>query len=219
MPFPMIYGLPEETPNSLIKQIRASIITELAKALRIPTTIIRPFFPNDRADDPDAGQDNTIYCRLDSGMFNGKSAEERKKATATIAEVLWRAFHGLFEVEVYIGDLDGSGRAFRKPALKVFLFESRKIQVVYIITDYGTAPGVNGVLNIEGYMSEKGTLTVKGTEGDTRVYTVEDPQQVLKIQVRGGETMQWEAVEYPLLEFSEVCFPQYEDDWFEDSKE
>ncbi len=114
MPFPTVFGLPDETPVELMSQIRADIITELASAVGIDPGMIRPFFPTDRLGNPDHGQDTTIYCVLDSGMFGVKSAEFREKATSAIAQVIWNAFEGNYEVEVMIGDLNSSGKTLLK---------------------------------------------------------------------------------------------------------
>lgn len=124
MPFPIVvFGFPDETSVETLRGIRANIITKLAEATGISPQIIRPFFPTDRLGDPDPGQDTTIYCVLDTGMFVEKSKEERKKATSAIAEVIWRAFSGKIEVEVYIGDLNGAGKTLRRPASTRFTFE------------------------------------------------------------------------------------------------
>lgn len=72
MPFPIVYGYPDQTPIGVLRQIRDDIITKLAIAANVPANTIRPFFPTDRLGDPDLGQDNTIYCALDTGMFMGK---------------------------------------------------------------------------------------------------------------------------------------------------
>jgi len=114
MPFPKVFGFPDETPVALLRDIRQDIITELAKAVDISPDIIRPLFPADRLGNPDVGQDNTIYCELDSGMFGDKPSDFRAKATSAIAIVIWHAFGGKYEVEVFIGDLNPAGKTHLK---------------------------------------------------------------------------------------------------------
>ncbi len=142
MPFPKVFGLPDATPLDLQRKIRADIIAKLAAAVGIEPSTIRPFFPQDRIGDPDEGQDNTIYCELDSGMFVGKPARERKAATSAIAEVIWQAFFGMIEVEVFIGDLDSTGKTLRKPALTTFVLDGIMLEVEYVETIDVIAAGV-----------------------------------------------------------------------------
>lgn len=144
MPFPKVFGFPDETPDAVLCRIRADIITKLAEAANISHSTIRPFFPADRLGDPNPGQDNTIYCALDSGMFVESAVKERKKVTSAITEVIWRAFLGQIEVEVYIDDLNSAGKTLRKPALKTFTFEGVTQEVAYVRTDDQIAPGVIG---------------------------------------------------------------------------
>lgn len=117
MPFPTVYGLPSETAPDLLKKIRAEIISAVAETMGIKPNIVRPFFPKDLAGDPDEGQDDTIYCRLDSGMFYNKpdTLSNRLKVTSAVAQIIWNAYNGRYEVEVFIGDLNGEGKTLLKP--------------------------------------------------------------------------------------------------------
>ena len=142
MPFPIVFGLPDETTSALLRKIRTNIIVKLAAATGIKPSTIRPFFPNDRIGDPDEGQDNTIYCKLDSGMFVGQPERMRKAATSAINGVIWQAFGGKFEVEVFINDLDGTGKTLRKPALKTFVLEGETLEVEYVETSDVVAAGI-----------------------------------------------------------------------------
>jgi hypothetical protein len=142
MPFPMIFGTPESAPVELVREIRAKIIDILAKTTGLPHEIITPFFPSDRAGDPDPGQSKTIYCRIDSGMFGDKPANIRHRATFAIREVIWRALMGEYEVEVVIGDFNPLGKSLRHPALKKIDIVGEVYEVQYQSTDDDIAPGV-----------------------------------------------------------------------------
>ena len=141
MPFPIVYGLPDATSDDLLRQIRADIISKLAEAMGISPSVIRPFFPVEMIGDPDEGQDNTIYCRVDSSMLASASLGIRQKATSVVAEVIWRAFGGKIEVEVFIGDLNGTGKTLRRPTLTSFTVDGKEQEVVYVETE-DLAPGV-----------------------------------------------------------------------------
>jgi hypothetical protein len=142
MPFPIIFGLPEETPRDVVRKIRREIINALAKATGLDRRTIRPFFPKDLAGDPETEQDDTIYCRLDSGMFLNSPVGARGLATLAIATIIWQAFSGKFETEVLIGDLDGAGKTLLKPALTQITFDGTTQEVVYRETDTNVAAGV-----------------------------------------------------------------------------
>jgi hypothetical protein len=179
-------------------------------------------------------------------MFREKPAAARRKATTAIAEVIWRAFKGKIEVEVYIGDLDGTGKTLRHPALKTFVVDGQQLEVEYVKTDDQIAPGVigddyiivddsekdlaiisvepgcqtplqrilKGTRTIEGYVSGKGKLTVISIDGEIAVYPVE-PGKSFSTEVHVGDLMQWEAAPDSVLVFSEVCYPPYADDRYE----
>ncbi|MEK7595241.1 MAG: hypothetical protein AAB443_01435 [Patescibacteria group bacterium] len=117
MPFPNLFGLPEGTPKEVLRKMRAELITAVAEAMDVSPKIVRPFFVKDLLGDPDAEQDNTIYCRLDTGMFfdTPDAFEAREKVTRAVAQIIWDTFDGEFEVEVFIGDLDGRGKTLLKP--------------------------------------------------------------------------------------------------------
>jgi hypothetical protein len=142
MPFPRIYGVPSSTSVELRHSIRADLILALSKAADIPAGIIRPFFVPDLVGDPDPGQDTTIFCALDSGMFGDKSENERKKATSAITEVIWRGFRGKYEVETMIHDIDFTGKTLRHPALTTFVYDGIRQNVEWVETDDQVAPGV-----------------------------------------------------------------------------
>jgi hypothetical protein len=50
-------------------------------------------------------------------MFHNKPdmLDRRWKVTLAIANVIWTAFFGRYEVEVFIGDLDSEGKTLLKP--------------------------------------------------------------------------------------------------------
>lgn len=68
--------------------------------------------------DPDPGQDTTIFIELKTGMFGGDKRDlvTMRKVTYELARVVWRYFNGQYEVEVFIGDLDGETKTLIKPA-------------------------------------------------------------------------------------------------------
>lgn len=117
MPFPKVFGIPDDIPHKKLRQIRAQIIDALADAMSIPADTIRPLFIQDLIGDPDEGQDSTIYCELDTGLFYGipDAKNLRARATSAVAQVIWDAFNREYEVEVFIGDLDPEGKTHWMP--------------------------------------------------------------------------------------------------------
>lgn len=133
MPFPISLGVPESVSQASLRILRASIIACVSQEMGVPAKTVRPFFPVDRAGDPDPGQDDTIYCKIDTGMF-GRSIfkeipamlaravgwkdpvhEKRKRVTSEVAKIIWLFFDGKYEVEVFIGDLIPLGKTLLKP--------------------------------------------------------------------------------------------------------
>ena len=55
---------------------------------------------------------------LKTGMFGGDKRDlvTMRKVTYELARVVWRYFNGQYEVEVFIGDLDGETKTLIKPA-------------------------------------------------------------------------------------------------------
>lgn len=111
-----MWGLPEGTSRSTLLQLRRDIVDVVANTMGVKPTIVRPFFPEDLAGDPDKGQDNTIFVQLITGMFHGVgNPEAERRATYAIACVVWKAFDGKYEVEAFIGDLDNQSKTLIHP--------------------------------------------------------------------------------------------------------
>ena len=67
---------------------------------------------------------------------------------------------------------------------------------------------LKGERTVEGFIKGNGKLTVTDTEGNDKVYPVDDKSsQGFKIDVGIGEIMQWEAVEGSDLIAFEICVP------------
>lgn len=58
----------------------------------------------------------TIYVSLDTAMFFGKPEVDAlaKDVTAALASVIWNAFGGKYEVEVFIGNLNPAWKTLLK---------------------------------------------------------------------------------------------------------
>ena len=110
MPFPILFGVPEDTPEEVLKVLRRDIVATLASKMRVPANWIHPFFPKDLLGEPEEEADgsSTIYVSLDTAMFHGVTNVDAlaKEVTQALAEVVWEAFSGRYEVEVFIGDLN-----------------------------------------------------------------------------------------------------------------
>lgn len=65
---------------------------------------------------------------------------------------------------------------------------------------------LKGERTVEGYISGKGSLTI-ASGGAKKVYVAE---KGLEVEVKIGETMQWQAAPDSDLEVYEICFPPYE---------
>ncbi len=112
MPFPVVYGIPKYTSQEVLVALRRAIVASLTESMHTPPEWNRPFFVADLLGEPiePADGSKTIYVRLDTAMFYGKSEDEvgdlARKATAGLAVVIWKAFSGQYKVEVFIGDLN-----------------------------------------------------------------------------------------------------------------
>ena len=70
---------------------------------------------------------------------------------------------------------------------------------------------LSGDKTLEIFESGVGTLTVVDTKGETQTYSF--PSGSKEVEVKVGETMQWEAIENST--FIEVCYPPYKDGRYE----
>ena len=78
---------------------------------------------------------------------------------------------------------------------------------------------LKGDSTIEGYISGKGKLTITRTNGEKKVYEVNDSiEKPFTVRVQIGELMQWEAGSDSDLTAYEICFPPYEDGRYENIK-
>ncbi len=110
MPFPTVYGIPRGTSTGLLERLRRNIVKTVSDTMQVPQNWVRPLFVADLLDGPESSVDgaNTIYARLDTAVFHDKAevGEIARYVTASLAKVIWDAFEGRYEVEVFIGDLN-----------------------------------------------------------------------------------------------------------------
>lgn len=117
MPFVVVHGIPSGTDIEVLWTLRRSIVSCLSTSMRldedldkpIPPHWIRPFFPADLLDEPTGEEDGakTIYARIDTAMFSDLPhyAALPAKVAEKLAQVIWDAFEGTYEVEVFVGEL------------------------------------------------------------------------------------------------------------------
>lgn len=114
MPFPIVWGIPNDTPKEVLEVLRWNIVAALAETGLSPAHWIRPFFPADLLGAPRDNADGcrTIFVELATAMFFGKEDADAKatRATKALAQTVWRAFSGQYEVEVFVGDLNPAWR-------------------------------------------------------------------------------------------------------------
>lgn len=121
MPFPIITGIRGSTSKDTLRDMRRKIVAAITEHLPgVPKHWTNPSFPADLLDeDPQTEDDgaSTIYVRLDTAMFTGKSdtAETKKAVLQAICDIVWEAFEGKYEVEGFIGQLDKEGKVLIEP--------------------------------------------------------------------------------------------------------
>lgn len=111
MPFVVIENMPDLGIRQAKKDLKQAIIAQLAEATGIKTESITPIAHKDEFGPPKPGLD-TVYVRVDSGMFVGDldTDENREKATGVVARLVFEALNGVFGVECFVGDLDPRGK-------------------------------------------------------------------------------------------------------------
>jgi hypothetical protein len=76
--------------------------------MKVPADFVHVFFPRDMLREPklDGSEGgNTIYIKLDTGMFHDNpDIEAVQKVTTALAHTVWGAFGCLREVECMVGD-------------------------------------------------------------------------------------------------------------------
>jgi len=106
MPFPIVYGVPANTPVELLKQLRRDIVSTLVSK-GIKQDWIHPFFPMDFLDTPTEPEEgcSTIFVSLETAMLEGRASADQiaEDITTSLAKTVWEAFRGELEVEVFIG--------------------------------------------------------------------------------------------------------------------
>ena len=110
MPFPIIYGLPDQMPKQDLVQLRQQLIDAISTAMNVEAHTVRPFFPQDLVGDPNEGQDATVLCEIKTGMFDTVGEETDALAQATtdaVATTIFNFLGEMLDVEVFIGHVDG----------------------------------------------------------------------------------------------------------------
>ena len=92
---------------------------------------------------------------------------------------------------------------------------SRDLAIVRVSKGYKTPLQlvIKGDCTLEGFISGVGTLTVVNHDSVTKKYVFKADKLGTQVEVKVGETMQWEAHED--LTFYEICEPPYEDGRFQ----
>lgn len=127
MPFVIVHGIPEHTATSKLTDLRRSIVASVSETMSspgvpVPASWIRPIFVRDMLGEPEVESDgcNTIYVRVDTAMFSGKLDEEDETwplvVVSALAQIIWDAFSGKYEVEVFIGELNPKWKKLLKAA-------------------------------------------------------------------------------------------------------
>ena len=110
MPFIEVLGLPKDMSSEEMVSLRWEIVSVVARQMNCQSSWVRPFFVQDMLGEPEMDGDgaNTIYVRLDTAMFSGELDDETLPldVTSALAQVVWDAFGGKREVEVFIGELN-----------------------------------------------------------------------------------------------------------------
>jgi len=120
MPFPVVYGIPKDTPVSVLNGLRKDIVRTVAETMGCKISWVRPFFPMDQLDEPTDTESGcrTIFVSLETAMFFGKddpeANEKALRVTKALAQVIWAAFGGRYEVEVFINNLNPTWRTLIK---------------------------------------------------------------------------------------------------------
>ncbi len=130
MPFAVVHGMPLNMDIEFYSQIRREIVEVMFQAINSPWHSVKRssmtvFMPVDLLDEPETPEDGgkTIYCRIDTALLTkplvGQDEAIPGKLTSGVAKVLWDAFNGDYEVEVFIGHLELSSKTLLKPKAKV----------------------------------------------------------------------------------------------------
>jgi len=120
MPFPVVYGIPKDTPVPVLNGLRKDIVRTVAETMGCKISWVRPFFPMDLLDEPtdETSGCRTIFVSLETALFFGKDDPENdakaQRVTKALAQVIWAAFGGKYEVEVFIANLNPIWRTLIK---------------------------------------------------------------------------------------------------------
>ena len=124
MPFPIVWGIPNDFPKHKLEVLREEIVFYLATIMKIKPGILTPFFPPDRLDRPPKELENvqggsTIFVSLTTGMLQQTGLLQEEKDSKTIkailqglAEIVADAFHRKYGVEAFVDNLDPGIKAF-----------------------------------------------------------------------------------------------------------
>lgn len=246
IPFIFVYGVPDTAEKDTLRLLRRDIVATVVEAMDCEQSWVRVFFPTFHLEEPQDPEEgcHTIYVAIDTGMFTGSAVANREvqNVTDAIGNVIFDAFRGRREVEVFIRDLNNRWKTLLPPALETFTHEyftdkvsykgisivapgvtrvaygfhsdpSRDLAVVRIAPGYGTPLQVVKLGHvIEGYISGKGMLTLMDESGETHHEFLEGDPFIKKVWA--GHARQWSAINTDLTIY-EIYFPLYKDGTFQ----
>lgn len=123
MPFPIVAGLPKDTPQSVLAELRRAIVKALFDHMHAPMRWTHPILICDAlplAELPEDGS-NTICVILETGMFHDKPESPDKdiavkSVTKALGQAIFDTIGKWLEVEVFVNDLNPAWRSLIKPA-------------------------------------------------------------------------------------------------------
>lgn len=118
MPFVLIYGIPENTDQELLRELRRDIVKSVVRTMEAPQDWVHPIFPRDLLGPAEAPEDgtSTLYLRLDTALFHGlhPTAGEPLKVLNDLAQLVEEAFDGQYSVEAVVGELHSEWKVIVK---------------------------------------------------------------------------------------------------------
>lgn len=127
MPFVKVWGVPFHVNDDRLLLLRQDIVSSIHLTMStlevpVPKNWVRPFFPLDRLDMPKEPNEGaqTIYVELDTAMFNRPLDPEDETLPLAVmehlAQTVWDAFDGVYEVEACLVHLDAAAKKLIKAA-------------------------------------------------------------------------------------------------------
>lgn len=118
MPFPFVYRVPQSVSDETLAALRIKLVQITSDLMKCKREWVGPDFFRSALEDPASSGEgcSTVLIKLETGLFDGRPNDDPqvKAVLQALADAVWEAFGGKYEVEASIAGWHPGWKALRE---------------------------------------------------------------------------------------------------------